>query len=208
MSTFTMGLDLGQAGDYTAIVITEHIPARVYGEFDPNRFRNDATPEFYHVRHLERLKLGTTYVDIAKHVKALLLRAAELRNATLVVDVTGTGTPVVDMLRASGLQLTPVLITGGDKASRDGLAYYVPKRDLVVATELLLESGKLKISDQLPFATTLIEELLSFKSRSNTQTAHDSYEAWREGAHDDLVLALALSCWQGAQGSGWTIQDY
>jgi len=24
---------------------------------------------------------------------------------------------------------------------------------------------------------------------------HDSYGAWREGAHDDLLLSVALACW-------------
>jgi len=26
-------------------------------------------------------------------------------------------------------------------------------------------------------------------------TGHDSYEAWREGDHDDIVLSLAVACW-------------
>jgi hypothetical protein len=26
---------------------------------------------------------------------------------------------------------------------------------------------------------------------------HDSYSAWREGAHDDPVLELATACWRG-----------
>jgi hypothetical protein len=29
----------------------------------------------------------------------------------------------------------------------------------------------------------------------NLATGHDSYEAWREEAHDDLVLAVSLACW-------------
>ena len=28
-------------------------------------------------------------------------------------------------------------------------------------------------------------------------TAHDSYGAWREGAHDDMVLAVAIAVWWG-----------
>jgi hypothetical protein len=28
-------------------------------------------------------------------------------------------------------------------------------------------------------------------------TGHDSYGAWREGTHDDLVLALACALWCG-----------
>jgi len=36
---------------------------------------------------------------------------------------------------------------------------------------------------------------LSFKVKINLKTAHDSYEAWREGQHDDLVLFVALAAW-------------
>jgi len=33
-----------------------------------------------------------------------------------------------------------------------------------------------------------------------TAKAHDIYEPWREGIHDDLVLAVALACWYGQNG--------
>ena len=33
-------------------------------------------------------------------------------------------------------------------------------------------------------------------------TAHDSYGAWREGQHDDLVLAVALAVWFAEHGGG------
>jgi hypothetical protein len=36
---------------------------------------------------------------------------------------------------------------------------------------------------------------LNFKLKINITTGHDSYEAWREGEHDDLVLAAALAVW-------------
>ena len=29
----------------------------------------------------------------------------------------------------------------------------------------------------------------------NLKTAHDSYEAWREGDHDDLVLSVGMAVW-------------
>ncbi len=44
---------------------------------------------------------------------------------------------------------------------------------------------------------TLVKELLNFRVKINISTAHDSYEAWREGDHDDLVLSVALACWAG-----------
>jgi hypothetical protein len=58
-------------------------------------------------------------------------------------------------------------------------------------------SGQLKIADALPLKDTLVKELLNFRVKINISTAHDSYEAWREGDHDDLVLCVALACWAG-----------
>ena len=40
----------------------------------------------------------------------------------------------------------------------------------------------------------LVEELMAFQVKVNAQ-AHDTYGAWREGAHDDLVLAVAVATW-------------
>jgi hypothetical protein len=58
-----------------------------------------------------------------------------------------------------------------------------------------LQSGRLKITESLELAPTLKKELLNFRVKVDPKTAHDSYEHWREGDHDDLVLATALACW-------------
>jgi hypothetical protein len=64
---------------------------------------------------------------------------------------------------------------------------------------VLLQTGRLKIASALPEAEVLVKELLAFQVKI-TSTAHDAYGAWREGVHDDLVLALALATWYGEQG--------
>jgi hypothetical protein len=46
-------------------------------------------------------------------------------------------------------------------------------------------------------APELVKELENSKVNLNPTTAHDSHEAWREGGHDDLVLAVAMACWCG-----------
>lgn len=46
----------------------------------------------------------------------------------------------------------------------------------------------------MPVATKLVEEFLNFRVKINLNTGYDSYEAWREGIHDDLVLSVALAC--------------
>ena len=41
----------------------------------------------------------------------------------------------------------------------------------------------------------MLAEMQSFKVKIDPKTAHDSYSAWRENAHDDLVLAACLAVW-------------
>ena len=95
-----------------------------------------------------------------------------------------------------------VTITGGEAVNHEGNSWRVPKRDLVSIMQVLLQTGRLKLAEGLPEAQTLIDELLDFRVRIS-DTGHDSYGTWREGAHDDLVLATALACWYGERyGSG------
>jgi hypothetical protein len=47
-----------------------------------------------------------------------------------------------------------------------------------------------KVADALPSQDVLVKETLNFRMKINISTAHDSYEAWREGDHDDLVRNL------------------
>lgn len=60
-----------------------------------------------------------------------------------------------------------------------------------------LQNGQLKIAEGLALRDTLIKEMLNFRVKINVSTAHDSYEAWREGDHADLVLSVAMACWAG-----------
>ena len=148
-----------------------------------------------HLRHLERIKLGTSYPEIAAHISKLMV-SGPLKGATdLIVDATGVGRPVVDLLSAIRLHPRAVTITAGDTETRDGADWRVPKRDLVIGLQVVLQAGLLKVADGLPDWPTCMRELLAFKVKIDPLTAHDSYGYAREGIHDDLVLAVALACW-------------
>lgn len=199
MSDFTMGLDLGQANDYTALCALERIdrgPGEPAGHVRLARDmqREEAPDTVYHLRHLERFKLGTPYPAIVKRVTELLATPPLRGQAALVVDATGVGAAVVDLLRGAGLSPVAVTITAGERAERVDGGWRVPKRDLVGVLQVLFQGKRLLIAESLPEALTLTKELLSFQVKI-TAAAHDVYGAWREGAHDDLVLAVALACW-------------
>jgi hypothetical protein len=95
-----------------------------------------------------------------------------------------------------------VSIHGGDTVTHEGLYYRVPKRDLVSSVLVAMQSGRLKIASSLPDAGVLVKELENFKVKIDPQTAHDSYSAWREGVHDDLVLSVSLAVWYGNKRAG------
>jgi len=183
VSSFIIGLDLGQAQDYTALCVAE-------------MFGGDKSDRYYHIRHLQRFKLGTSYPEIVEIVSDLVSQKPLKEKSKLVVDSTGVGAPVVDMLKQAQLHPIAVTITGGNEVNRNGSAYKVPKRDMVSNLQVLFQGGRLKIAEELSEARTLVNELLNFKVKISAK-AHDTYEAWREGIHDDLVLAVALACWYG-----------
>ena len=79
---FYIGLDLGQAQDYTALTVIER-----------KHFYYSLPREQYHVRHLERAKLGTPYPAIVEKVQNLMQSNKLLNQAALVVDATGVAGP-------------------------------------------------------------------------------------------------------------------
>jgi hypothetical protein len=173
---FYVGLDLGQAADFTAIAIVEK------------------TENCLTVPHLDRVR-GLPYPQLVTMTAELMARPELGGQSQLIVDATGVGRPVLDMLRSSELQPIAVTIHGGAKVHGSRRAPRVPKRDLVNCLLLALQGGALQISSERQHAETLARELTEMR-RKLSAAGHDSYGVWREGEHDDLVLALALGVWQ------------
>ncbi|MFA5003132.1 MAG: hypothetical protein WC502_09195 [Methanolinea sp.] len=202
MTTYPfIGVDLGQQNDFTAICVVEATPT-IYEittpSQDPEYHRPmeskeiiESTPISHAVRHLERA-IGIPYPEVVR--KIIKLQRTLGGRGILVVDHTGCGRPVVDMMREVPLDPIAITITGGDAMSHDGMDFRIPKRDLVGALVVALQTHRLKIAKSLPDADTLTAELLNFRVKIS-ERGHDSYEAWREGQHDDLVLSVALAVW-------------
>jgi hypothetical protein len=198
---YYVGLDLGQSADYTALAVVQTVHTH-----DASTGKQGMD---LHLRHLERYPLKTPYTIIADHVCDLLhgppFTSDEFDgwrhtkpSVQLIVDKTGVGVAVTDLLKERHLNYIGVTITGlGQKVNRNGVREYsVPKMDLVAALEVPLHKGTLKVAKGLELWPALREELLNFRRKQNTRTAHISYEHWRESDHDDLVLAAALACWK------------
>jgi hypothetical protein len=205
-------LDLGQVNDYSALCVNELIE------------RPDGKLE-HRCGHLERWR-GVPYPavvrDVAKHVDRVrggrhprpFIGPTRYHPDTrpeviLVIDNTGCGRPVSDMFDEANMdcQIVKVSITGGvavTKSADDSREFHVPKRLLVSTLLVCLQTGRLKIQSTLPLAATLTAEAVNFRA-TFSPSGHDSYGAaseWREGSHDDLLLATAMACWCGEQRIG------
>jgi hypothetical protein len=155
---FFIGADIGQARDPTAIVIVEAVEAGL------------------NVAHLERLPLGTPYPLVAQRL-GLLYDAAPPPSA-LVIDATGVGRPVLDLLRQDGHSPVAVSIigTGVERLDPEDLIWRVPKKRLMSPLACAIEAGRLSIAPDLPERETFKTELAAFHRKLNQRAIRSSAE--------------------------------
>ena len=102
MPNYIIGLDLGQTHDYTALAIVTSSP----GE------------DFLSLPHVQRFPLNVPYSDMIGAITRIVSKPP-LIQALLVVDQTGVGRPVVDLLRQSVKvqRVIPITITSVNPTS-------------------------------------------------------------------------------------------
>lgn len=191
------------------------------GDGSPPVLRVPQVAYRHDVTHLERLPLGTPYTAVPDRVRTIEERVRQRWQAlvwqatarlpaldeapiALVVDQTGVGRPVLDILREHGLAVTGITIHGGDTVVRVAAdEWRVPKRVLVGQVQAAMQTKRLRAAASLPDWPALKTELTNFKAKISL-SGHDSYgagggaEDWRGGgAHDDLTLAVAMAVWWG-----------
>jgi hypothetical protein len=171
---FVLGLDLGQSEDFSTLIAVE------------------PTSAGYEVGMIARTR-GKAYPSLVQPIVDLLAQPPFAGAATLVVDRTGLGAPVYDLLNEAGLSPVGITITAGRRVTGRPRLLGVPKRDLVSVLLVLLQAGALKIASELPHAATLARELQTMR-RHVTAAGNDQYGA-AEGEHDDLVMGLAIAVW-------------
>lgn len=216
----TIGVDVGQIHDPTAIAVVEvsrkhdgrwrfgdRIPAHVNDE-GMLVSTHDADPvlsDLYTVRYIERLPLGTPYPKVAIYLAEMLCSPLLYRRRVRVlIDVTGVGRPVYDDLRkevslrpeARDALIKPITFAHGENYDRGkgrlGKAY------LVSRLQSLLQNGSVQAPD-LPEVHATLEELRTYEIKVS-QDGADTYGAFKTGTHDDLATALGLAVLESPYG--------
>jgi hypothetical protein len=218
---YILGIDLGKMADYTALVIAEPH----FDTIDVTRHDRAGKPEYvksapvYDLRHIERVPLRTRYTDAAAHVAGIvadLRQPVRVQTSTIpgfpvfedrrpemavILDYTGVGIAVAEIFLAAGIDCPIVLvtITSGGRVTWDEVGIHVPKADLVSVVQRCLQEERLRMPADDPASDLLARELSDFQAVIG-RTGHVSYGVvadWRDGQHDDLVLATALAAWWG-----------
>lgn len=199
-----VGLDLGKAVDFTALVDLEWTWPPPGGLAVPK--------PVYNVTALKRWPLGTSYVALAGWLARYFASPAGVNSGgpppVLVVDETGVGIAVIEMIRERLLAaqfpggLVCLTITAGSGCSVvDTGRWRVAKKQLASVLVTLFQERRLALA-QVPERDVLIREAQTFSVKV-TPAGNETFESWRENEHDDLVLALALACWS-AENLVWS----
>ncbi len=198
-NSITMGVDIGQKREPTAICVSEIEQRRV----------GHRLVHHWVVRHLERLPIGTSFPEIAQRA-AEISGGIESRTGNcprMFVNATGLGQPMVDLFDEAvpGLRaVTPVFFTHGDRRIETGggwrLEVQLGKAHLVCRLQTLLQTARLHLP-RTPDAEILARELKEYEIRIESD-ANERYGAFTVGTQDDLVTALGLAVQQDPVGPG------
>src|SRR5436309_5182781 len=112
MDQYFVGVDLGQSCDFSTMAIIER--TELQGRWDAAFYahRKDVA---LRLRHVERMELGTPYPQVVARVTGVTQSRDLAGRCHLVVDGTGVGRPVVDLLKAAntGCAILAVTATAG-----------------------------------------------------------------------------------------------
>lgn len=187
---YFLGVDLGRDRDHSAIAVLSLIE-EPHGDFDRTHFWQPMR-SVLRLGALKRIPLGTEYVKVVqlirKAVNQLKARHPPLHpqpKIHIVLDSAGPGQVVKELIQSErmGINLIPVVLTGGQHFGETAGKRTVPRRDLVAHLRYLLETELLRVNKKLRHYDAFEREVAAVRPRSG------QYE------HDDLVIAASLAAW-------------
>lgn len=214
--------DIAKNRDFTVGMTFKVSPEIINGA--PLANRPDRINTYLDIVAIEKFN-DVSYDMIAETIRARVGHELLANNSELLIDGTGVGSAVVDLLRAMNLAPIPIIFTASGQVREVHAEFgkmfdsapgsfrplqvvkelHVPKVDLVGAGRLILEQGRLRVAKGLRWAGDLEKQLMAFKGKVNEKTQRTSFGD--EGdAHDDMVVCLLMAAWWALRG-GNEIKD-
>lgn len=102
-------------------------------------------------------------------------------------------------------KIIPLFVTAGNRPTFDERSSWcVPSQELAATVQVFLQWRRLQVSRTLPQTATLVRETTAFQLKT-TASRKEKLDAWRQGRHDDLVLAAAVEPWLGENAMRRTV---
>jgi hypothetical protein len=222
-----IGADIGQRVDPTAIIVAEMKLRNFSFVGGENWDKYHQGPQggeiHYEIHRIIQMPLNTAYDHVAQRIAEIYQRLhhpfAHLekmpdtersiymkrgdrpsnRVQQVLVDATGVGNPVVELITKKGVPVTPVWFTSGDKVTRVNGELHMAKAAMVSRLQVLLQQRRIHFPDDYD-SRALVEELLNYEIKA-TDSGNLQTGVFKVGKHDDLATALGLATWEEIGGT-------
>ncbi len=158
----------------------------------PERFRKKESVPQFEVRHIEHMQ-GNAFRPMLHRVEQLLAAPrAGLLEKEVLLDVTKTADVVLKIAREDmDMDVTPLVITGGNVPHWSNGRYQIPRAELIAAITDTFQSGQILISDKIPLAKVLKDQLRDMRLEPGGANKDDIEE--------DLMLSLGVALWRARE---------
>jgi hypothetical protein len=203
--------DIAKKRDYFALMLF-HVNVQLE---DGNKTLGtpDRVINYYDIKKIEQYQ-GLDYEEMTDRI-VIMMQNPNLRlNTDLLVDGTGVGDAVVELIRKKGLYPISIVFSGGNTSKEHYTEFgnifnsskgsfrltkildhiSVPKKDLVDSGKIMLQQGRLRLAPG-KWNEEFKKQFLKFKGKINDKTKNVKYEAETEQDHDDLVICFLMGSW-------------
>ncbi|MCH7692505.1 MAG: hypothetical protein IID50_03575 [Proteobacteria bacterium] len=184
-----VSLSLGTVAEPSAVVV---IDPRTEFERPKDQGRKRGWENYFNVTHITRFPARLPIPVIVSRVTQLMSDERLAKNCHLLLDITSTGPAPVRVFESSGLYPESIDLTNTGSEDRSGGVRRVPLRDVIGAAQVVFQTRRLDVAEDLKLASTLLGDFHSYDHKRA-----DRGLDLRGGRNSDLVLALAVGLWWG-----------
>jgi len=185
---YWIGCDLGQSHDFSSTVVIEdeQLPTMQDGVCVLG-------PRTLTVVFADKFR-GASYVAVADYLVRLRNAVPFAGKSKLVIDGTGLGRVMSDLLNDQGIDHLAVQFTSGQEWRRSGRYINASKTLMVENTAVLFSTGELTFAHDLPMRNELEAELASFTVQTTAAGNSVIGQSRTASGHGDAAISLIIGC--------------
>ena len=184
-----ISLSLGTAAEPSGLVVVKPWSSM----YPPDGLAPEAgVGNRFDVVWIERFPAGRPLPAIINRISEIASLRQVSQESIILLDISSVGTSPLRAFQARGMYPAAIDLTNTGAEGYANDAQQVPLRDVIGASQVVLETARLKVAGALEEAKTLVSDLQAFDPKPIGRNPD-----LRGGRNTDLVLALAVALWWG-----------